>query len=55
MLRHLSESKDSSLARELTTLLNKSVDNMSNLSNGYAREITNPGKSPLGIVDSAVV
>lgn len=55
MLRHLSESNDSSLARELTSLLNKSVDNMFNLSSGYAHEIINPGESPLGIVESAVV
>lgn len=55
MLWHLPESNDSSLARELTSLLNKSVDNMSNLSSGYAHEIINPGESPLGIVESTVV
>nr|DAI01203.1 MAG TPA: hypothetical protein [Caudoviricetes sp.] len=31
------------------------MDNMSNLSSGYAHEIINPGESPLGIVESAVV
>ena len=55
MLRHLSESNDSSLARELTSLLNKSVDNMSNQSIGYALELIIPGESPLGIVESDFV
>ena len=55
MLWYLPESNDSSLARELTSLLNKSVDNMFNLSSGYAHEIINPGESPLGIVESAIV
>lgn len=55
MLWYLPESNDSSLARELTSLLNKSENNMFNLSSGYAHEIINPGESPLGIVEFAVV
>lgn len=55
MLWYLPESNDSSLARELTSLLNKSENNMFNLSSGYAHEIINPGESPLGVVESAVV